>query len=101
RVNACLKAEQAYGPNVIYRLRYRALVENPESAIRSLLDFVGEPHSAKCLEPLAERINSSNVPPDFKSDDPATDPAVVQEARRISTHIEETAQPSEGPPAAA
>jgi hypothetical protein len=101
RVNACLKAEQAYGPNVVYRLRYRALVENSESAIRSLLDFVGEPYSAKCLEPLAERINSSNVPHDFKSDDPATDPAIVEEARRQSAHIEETAQPSQGSPAAA
>jgi hypothetical protein len=101
RVNGCLKAEQAYGPNVVYRFRYRALVENPESAIRSLLDFVGEPYSAKCLEPLAERINSSNVPPDFKSDDPATDPAIVEKARRLSAHIEQTAQPSKGSSAAA
>ena len=76
-VRACLKAEEAYGPHVVYRLRYTALVENPESALRSLLDFLGEPYSAKCLEPLSERINSSNVPPDFKSDDPATDPAIV------------------------
>jgi hypothetical protein len=101
RVNACLKAEQAYGQNVIYRLRYRALVENPELAMRSLLDFVGEPYSAKCLEPLAERINSSNVPPDFKSDDPATDPAIVEEARRLSAEVEETAQSSKGSSAAA
>ena len=83
-VRACLKAEEAYGPHVIYRLRYSALVENPESALRSLLDFLGEPYSAKCLEPLSERINSSNVPDDFKSEDPATDPAIVEEARRLS-----------------
>jgi len=100
-VNACLTAEKAYGPRVVHRLRYSALVATPESAIRSLLDFVGEPYSAKCLEPLAERINSSNVPPDFKSDDPATDPAIKEEAKQLSAEVEETPQPSEGLPAVA
>lgn len=100
-VRACLKAEDAYGPGVVYRLRYTALVENPESALRSLLDFVGEPYSAKCLEPLSKRINSSNVPPDFQSDDPATDPAIVEQARRLSAEIEQTAQPTKHSPAAA
>jgi hypothetical protein len=100
-VRACLKAEEAYGPGVVYCLRYAALVENPESTLRSLLDFVGEPFSAKCLEPLSERINSSNVPPDFKSDDPATDPTIVEEARRLSSEIEQTRQPSPHSSAAA
>jgi len=93
-VKACLKAEEAYGPHVVYRMRYTALVEHPESALRSLLDFLGEPYSAKCLEPLSQRINSSNVPPDFKSDDPATDPAIVKEARRLSSETEQACQPS-------
>ena len=100
-VRACLKAEEAYGPHVVCRLRYAALVENPESALRSLLNFLGEPYSAKCLEPLSERINSSNVPPDFKSDHPATDPAIVEEARRLSAEIEQTSRPTEHSPAAA
>jgi Sulfotransferase family len=100
-VRACLKAEEAYGPRVVYRLRYAALVENPESTLRSLLDFLGEPYSAKCLEPLSERINSSNVPPDFRSEDPATDPAIVEEARRLSARIDETSQPNEHSPTAA
>ena len=100
-VRACLKAEEAYGPHVVYRLRYAALLENPESALRALLDFLGEPYSAKCLEPLSKRINSSNVPPDFKSDDPATDPAIVEQARRFSDDIEQTSQPTEDSPAAA
>ena len=100
-VSECLKAEEAYGPHVVYRLRYTTLVENPESALRSLLDFLGEPYSAKCLEPLSQRINSSNVPPDFTSDDPGTDPAIVEEARRLSSEIEETPQPTEHSPAAA
>jgi hypothetical protein len=92
-VKACLKTEEAYGPNVVYRLAYTALVENPESTLRSLLDFLGEPYSAKCLEPLSQRINSSNVPLGFKSDDPATDPAIVGEARQLSSDIEQTCQP--------
>jgi Sulfotransferase family len=95
RVETCLKAEQAYGPAVVHRLLYSSLIEKPQSAIRSLLDFIGEPYSAKCLEPLAERINSSNVPDDFVADDPATDPAVVEEATRLSRDLEETAQPAE------
>jgi hypothetical protein len=82
-------------------LRYTALVEKPEAALRSLLDFLGEPYSAKCLEPLSERINSSNVPPDFKSDDPATDPAIVEETRRLSAKIQQTTQPTEHSPVAA
>ena len=100
-VRACLKAEEAYGPHVVYRLRYIALVENPESALRSLLHFLGEPYSAKCLEPLSERINSSNVPTDFKPDDPATDSAIVEEARRLSAEIEQTSQATGHLPAAA
>jgi len=100
-VRRCFKAEEAYGPHVVYRLRHTALVENPESALRSLLDFLGEPYSAKCLEPLSQRINSSNVPPDFKSDDAATNPAIVDQARRLSAKIEETPQPGEQSPAAA
>ena len=100
-VTACLKAEKAYGPNVVHRVRYNTLVENGESTLRALLDFLGEPYSAKCLEPLSERINSSNVPADFKSGDPGTDPLIVEEARRLSAKIEETPQPGEQSPAAA
>lgn len=100
-VDACLKAEQSYGPRVIYRLQYAALINNPEAAIHSLLDFVGEPYSAKCLEPLAQRINSSNVPVDFESEDPATDPKVVEAARRLYAEIQQTPQPAEGSPAVA
>ena len=100
-VRACLKAEGAYGPRVVYRLRYTALVENSESARRSLLDFSGEPYSANCLEPLSQRLNSSNVPADFKFDDPATDPAVAKEARRLSSEIEQAGPPGAPSSAAA
>ena len=100
-VDACLKAEQSYGPRVIYRLQYAALIDNPEAAIRSLLDFVDEPYSAKCLEPLGHRINSSNVPVDFKSEDPATDPKLVNTARQLYAEIQQTPQPAQGSPALA
>ena len=93
-IRACIEAEQAYGPKVIYRIRYGDLIDSPESTMRSLLDFLDEPYTAKCLEPLAQRINSSNVPEDFRADDPATDLAVVEEATRLSRELEGTAQPA-------
>ena len=94
-VKACLKAEEAYGPHVMHRVLYSTLINKPELVIQSLLDFVGESYSPMCLEPLGERINSSNVPPDFKSDDAATDPAIVEKARRLWAQIERTEQPKE------
>ncbi|PYL08384.1 MAG: hypothetical protein DME33_07520 [Verrucomicrobia bacterium] len=100
-VRACIKAEQAYGPSVFYRIRYADLIDAPESAMRSLLDFLGEPYTARCLEPLAQRINSSNVPPDFKADDAATNPAVVKKATRLCAEIEENRQATTASRAAA
>jgi hypothetical protein len=100
-VRACVKAEQAYGPNVVRRVQYADLIGNPESTMRSLLDFLSEPYTARCLEPLMERINSSNVSDDFKADDPATDSALVEEAMQLSRDLEENAQPSDASQAAA
>src|SRR6266571_3903708 len=37
-VSSCLLAERAYGPRVVFRLRYSALVDTPEAAMQSLLD---------------------------------------------------------------
>jgi hypothetical protein len=99
-VSACLTAERAYGPRVIHRLKYSDLIENPETALRSLLNFLGEPYSAKCLEPLSQRINTSNVPADFRSNDAATDPVVVEQATRLSRDLEQSLQPAEASPAA-
>jgi len=100
-VKACAQAENAYGPRVVKRLLYSTLVDEPEFAMHSLLEFVGEPYYAKCLEPLAQRINSSNVPPDFRADDTATDPKVVKKATRLCAEIEETPQPARASRAAA
>ena len=100
-VSECLQAEQAFGPSVVYRVRYADLLDNPESAMRSLFDFIGEPYEAKCLEPLGYRINSSDVPADFKSADPVPDPTVVRKAVLLSAEVEETRQPAEASSAAA
>jgi hypothetical protein len=100
-VKACIKAEEAYGPEVVYRVRYADLISNPEPAMRSLLDFLQEPYTGKCLEPLEQRINSSNVPDDFVADDPDTDPALIEQAIRLSAELEITPQSTELSPAAA
>ena len=100
-VSACLKAEQAYGPRVVLRLRYSELVDSPETAMRSVLKFVGERYVTASLKPLQERINSSKVPADFKIGDPETNSALVERATQLSTEMIETPQPSEASPAAA
>jgi len=87
-VNSCLEAERAYGRQIVHRLQYSDLINNPESALRSVLKFLGEPYVPACLEPLQERINSSNVPATFDASDPQTDPAVVEKARRLSAELE-------------
>src|SRR5206468_5552309 len=64
-VECCTQAERAYGSQVVYRLQYSDLINNPESALRSVLTFLGERYVPVCLEPLRLRINSSNVPASF------------------------------------
>jgi hypothetical protein len=91
-VRACVKAEQAYGPDVVHRIRYVDLNDNPEPTMRSLLDRLEERYSPQCLEPLAERINSSNVPADFNANDPATDPRVIEKATRLCASVSEVPQ---------
>ena len=99
-VSSCLLAERAYGPRVVFRLRYSDFLDTPEAAMQSLLDFLSEPFAAECLTPLQKRINSSNVPADFKIGDPETDRSLVEQATRLSTEIEKTPQPPEASPAA-
>ena len=66
--------------------------------MRSLLTFLEENYTDKCLEPLKLRINSSSVSADFETNGAATDPV---EATQLSAKIEETAQPAEASPVAA
>jgi hypothetical protein len=100
-VSACLMAERAYGPSVIRRVRYADLVEKPEASMRSLLEFLEELYTAKCLEPLKEKINSSAVPPDFEDNDDSTDQAVLEKATRLYNDIEQIPQAAEPSSAAA
>jgi len=93
-VSACLTAERAYGPSVVHRIQYAELIDSAESTMRSLFGFLGEPYTAKCLEPLAERINSSGVPQDFRSESRATNSAIMEEACRLSTELEEGTPPT-------
>ncbi len=99
-VSSCLLAERAYGSRVVLRLRYSDFVDRSESTMRSLLDFLGEPYTAECLTPLEKRINSSNVPADFKIGDPETNPNLVEQAMRLSTEVEKKPQPPEASPTA-
>jgi hypothetical protein len=100
-VSACLLAERAYGPAVFHRVHYTDLIDYPEPTIRSLLDFLGEPYTEKCLEPLEIRINSSIVPPDFEINYAAVSPTLVEEATRLSAEVETTPQPEHASPSAA
>jgi len=100
-VQCCVEAEQAYGPGVVYRLRYSDLIERSEPAMLSLLTFLGEPYSSQCLEPLALRVNTSEVPPDFNQIDSVTDSTVVARARKLSDELQRLPQPCEPSLAAA
>jgi hypothetical protein len=99
-VSSCLLAERAYGPNVVFRVRHSDLVDAPEGTLRSILSFLGEPFVPECLEPLAQRINSSNVPPDFQIDDHETDPSLIKQATQLCREVEESSQPLEASTAA-
>jgi sulfotransferase family protein len=92
RATHCFEAEQAYGPAVVYRVRYSDLVGRSESTMRSLLEFLGEPYAPECLEPLVERINSANVPANFNEREPQTDPAIMERAKQLSNQLQNSPQ---------
>jgi len=95
RASACADAERAYGPQVVHRVRYCDLVAEPERTMRAVINFAGEAYAPECLEPLGERINSSNVPADFSEADVATDRETVERAKKLSALLQETPQPAE------
>jgi hypothetical protein len=100
-VNACLMAERAYGPVVVHRVHYADLIDNRESTLRSLLEFLQEPYSDRCLAPLDIRINSSSVPLDFQISEAVINPEIATEARLVSDEIHRSAQPTDPSSAAA
>jgi hypothetical protein len=94
-VSACLLAERAYGPQGVFRLRQEDLVVQPETCLKALFGFLGEPYASECLIPLRSKINSSNVPADFKLGEPGTDPLVIERATKLYAEIERNPQSSE------
>lgn len=88
-VRACMQAEQALGTQAIHRLRFEDLVQRPEWALRGVLKFLGEPFTPACTEPLACRINSSNVPDNFRALDARTDRDIVDQALRLNTQLQQ------------
>jgi Sulfotransferase family len=94
-VKGCLLAERAYGPDVVRRISYADLIDQPDAMMRSLLDFLGEPYEEKCLAPLELRINSSAVPAEFKADGPPASSDVIDEAMQLSRLLETTPQAKE------
>jgi hypothetical protein len=97
-VKACVMAENAFGTESVHRLRYSDLINKAEESMRKLLFFLNEPYCSRCLDPLAKRINSSNVPEDFVADDPGTNQDIVAEALKLSSELEKAEQPTEGSP---
>ena len=86
-VRACREAERALGSSVVCRLHHDDLTRQPESSLRRVLRFLEEPFAPQCLEPLRERINSSNVPRNFDPSDAKTDRLVVEEACRLNSDV--------------
>ena len=99
-VRASFLAERAYGSDVVCRVRHADLIAEPKQSIEKLLAFLSEDFQPSCLEPLRERINSSNVPDDFDSSDPRTSPKVITAAERLSVEITENPPPLTPDPAA-
>lgn len=85
-VRACVLVEGAYGPNIVFRLSYAQLIDQPELAMRTLLNFLDESYSSECLTPLQKKINSSNVPADFQLTPPHSD-RIIERATQLYAKI--------------
>ena len=90
---ASRQAEIAYGSEIVRRVRHSDLINHAEATLQELVDFLDETFEPTCLEPLESRINSSDVPTDFDSADPATDPDVIAEAKRLSAELQRDREP--------
>ncbi|MFT3790061.1 MAG: sulfotransferase [Rudaea sp.] len=93
RVSACLLAEEALGKDVVHRLRHADLIERPQAALAGILEFLGEPFEPACLQPLAKRINSSQVPVDFHIDKSAVDAELLQRVADLDAAMQRPLPP--------
>jgi hypothetical protein len=85
---ACACAEKTFGSARIHRVRYVDLVEKSMNTFKGIFNFLGEPFCSHCLEPLAMRINSSQVPDGFESTDGSTPNALFEEAELLSDQLQ-------------
>ena len=67
----------------------------PMISLRALLGFLGEPYAPECLTSLQKRINSSDVPADFRLGERGTDPLRIERATRLNAESETNPQASE------
>ena len=81
-VRACVTAEMAFGPQVVKRVFLQRITEQPEQALRSILEFLGEPFDPVCLEPLVKRMNSSKVASALATERTTSTGVVISEARQ-------------------
>jgi len=92
-VSACTQAEKALGSERIIRIRYTDFINTSRETLEYCMDFLEEYFYEDCLKPLQMKINSSNVPRDFSSHDPKTDPQLRDEAERVSREILKEVRP--------
>lgn len=56
-----LLAARAYGPGVVKIVLFERMIEEPQAAISSMFDFLGEPRFSKSTPTFNTRINSSEL----------------------------------------
>ncbi len=90
-VRACVMAENAFGAEMVCRVFHQDFVQEPETTMQQILDFLGEPAAAACIETLQKRINSSNVAAEELKRERATNSAKAAEAHGLWKSLRETA----------
>jgi sulfotransferase family protein len=94
RVTACVEAERAYGPSVVYRVLYSDFTRSTGARHAIVARFPRGAIRCRMSRALVQRINSSNVPVDFDASDPTTDLAIVERARELSDELQSFPQPT-------
>ena len=70
---ACVAAQRAFGSEVVRPVRYSEVVAAPRPRFGPV-GTVRETYSARCLKPLKEKIDGSNVRSEFDQTDERTNP---------------------------
>lgn len=83
RVSYAHTAERAFGSDVVHRLRYSDLIDDPRSAMRRIFNFLGEPYFDTAAETFRVRLNSSRVRGDETSQVETAIAAELQKAMKL------------------